>query len=119
MMKKQNFFQRIFSFSGEMEVGQFWSDFVIQVISGFCVLILLCIALSAAVPGDADQVIAIVDWVCPVVGAVWVFPIVPMTRRRLRDAGYGPKSYLWLLLPVVGWIIFIVRLCSKSAVSVK
>ena len=33
----------------------------------------------------------------------------------LRDAGFTAKSYLWLLLPVVGWLIFIVkRLCARS-----
>ena len=41
-------------------------------------------------------------------------PSIAICVRRLNDAGHTWKSILWLLLPLVGWIILLVRLCKKS-----
>ena len=62
-----------------------------------------------------DQVITVVELAVAVMSLLCVISLAALSRRRLRDVGYGAKSYLWLLLPVVGWIIFLARLCSKSA----
>jgi len=47
-------------------------------------------------------------------GAASILPLFAMTFRRLRDAGYGPKSFLWLLIPVIGQFAFLARLCTNS-----
>lgn len=113
--KKPNVFQRNFSFAGEIGVSEFWSEMGVRLIGFLCAAILVCMLITVLVPGSEEQLVKIVDVAIPVLAVLWVIPMIALTRRRLRSAGYSAKSYLWLLLPVIGWIIFIARLCAKSA----
>ena len=79
-----------------------------------CAAVLSCIVIVVLIPRETEELSGIMDTLFPVLAILWSIPIISMTRRRLRDAGYDAKSYLWLLLPVVGWIVFLVRLCGKS-----
>lgn len=97
-----------------MSVATFWSECAIKVISYLCALIILMMILSVALPVSAEKLSEIMNYVAVIVGVLWCIPIARNTRYRLRDAGYSPKAYLWLLLPVVGWIVFIVILCTKG-----
>ena len=104
-----------FSFYGWMTVSEFWSSFFSSLLGGFCTLIGLCILVCLAVPGDVEELKAIMYWVNLANSLFWLVHIAALSRRRLRDAGFTAKSYLWLLLPVVGWLFFIVgRLCARS-----
>ena len=96
-----------------MERGEFWSEVGVRVIGFICAAIMLCILLAVLVPADTQELINLVDVTILILGLCWGVTIIAMSRRRLRDAGFGAKSYLWLLLPVVGWIVFLVRLCKK------
>ena len=112
--KKPNFFRRNFSFSGYMTSGEFWSEMGIRVISFLCAVILLSILIVVVVPGNTEELITVTEVAIPILAVFWAIPMVAMTRRRLRDGGFTAKTYLWLLLPAAGLIIFIVRLCAKS-----
>ncbi|NYF10456.1 uncharacterized membrane protein YhaH (DUF805 family) [Leifsonia sp. AK011] len=50
--------------------------------------------------------------------AVWSFvvllPSLAVTVRRLRDAGHKWAEIFWILLPIAGVIILIVRLCDPT-----
>lgn len=50
--------------------------------------------------------------------SVWsivvLLPSLAVTVRRLRDSGREWTEMFWILLPVVGWIILIVRLTAPS-----
>lgn len=105
---------QLFTFSGYIGSGEFWAELGVRVIYFLCASILLCIGIVVVVPGNTQELIAITDVAVPILGVIWIIPVIALTRRRLRDAGYDAKSYLWLLLPVIGWIIFILRLCGKS-----
>ena len=97
-----------------MTAGAFWSDCFIKAISCFCSIIVMLILLSVILPFSTERINQIAGYVSIVLAILWCIPIARNTRYRLRDAGYGPKAYLWLLLPVIGWIIFIAVLCAKS-----
>jgi uncharacterized membrane protein YhaH (DUF805 family) len=43
-----------------------------------------------------------------------LIPGLAIAVRRLQDAGHTWKSLLLYLIPLVGWIIVLVRLCKKS-----
>lgn len=115
LVEKRYFLWRLFTFSGYISPGQFWSEIVIRIVGFFCAVIILCIVLTVSMAADTEEIISLVNLLLPVLGVLWLIPIIALTRRRLRDAGYSAKSYLWLLVPVVGLIVFIVRLCSKTA----
>lgn len=114
MYKPPNFFQRNFSFRGKISLPQFGSELGIRLICFLCAAIVICIVLSLVLPLDTEQLTGVMDQIVPVLAVLWSIPVVALSRRRLRDAGYSAKSYLWLLLPVIGWVIFLIRLCSKS-----
>jgi uncharacterized membrane protein YhaH (DUF805 family) len=47
-------------------------------------------------------------------GVIAFVPTLAVTVRRLRDAGHRWTNLFWLLLPIVGLIILIVRLAERS-----
>ncbi len=100
--------------SQAMSAGAFWSDCFVKAISCFCSIIVMLILLSVSLPFSAERINQIAGYGSIVLAIGWCIPIARNTRYRLRDAGYGPKTYLWLLLPGIGWLIFIALLCAKS-----
>lgn len=115
LMKEQTFFQRHFSPAGTISVGAFWSELGISLISCLCASIMLCILIAALVPGTSEELTKLAEVAVLILDVLWLIPIVVMTRRRLRDGGFTAKAYLWLLLPVVGWVIFVFLLCKKGS----
>ncbi len=114
MAKKRNFLYRLFTFSGYIGKGEFWSSMVSRLVSWFCAVVAMCIAVSVTVKGETGEIVDLCEHLAAVLAVLWAIPVVALTRRRLRDGGLSPKNYLWLLLPVIGWIVFIVRLCAPS-----
>ena len=43
-------------------------------------------------------------------------PGLSLVVRRLHDVGKSGWYYLWMLVPVVGWIMVLVQLCKDSTV---
>ena len=115
LMKEQTFFQRHFSPAGTISAGAFWTELGIKAISCLCASILLCILIVVLVPGTSDELTKLSELAVMLLAALWLIPVAVLTRRRLRDGGYTAKAYLWLLLPVVGWIIFVLLLCRKGS----
>ena len=97
-----------------MTVIAFWSECATQAIGCFCSVIGLLILLSVIIGDDMAKINRFAEYGTIALIVLWSIPVIRNTRYRLQDAGYGKKTYLWLLLPVIGWIIFIVRLCAKS-----
>ena len=114
LFKRRNFWLRTFAFSGYATVTEFWSELFMKLVGFFCASIVLCIVISVTVPWETEAIIDLVHILVPFLGVVWLIPIVALSRRRLRDAGLPVKTYLWLLLPVVGWIVFVIKLCAGS-----
>ena len=114
MFKKHNIFYRIFTFSGCVSASEFWWGLFTRIFSFFAAVVALCILLSAALQGTAEQINRVVNIAVPILGIIWLAAIAALTRRRLRDANVSPKNYFWLLVPVIGWIVFIVKLCARS-----
>ena len=114
LFQKKSFLWRMFTFSGYISPGEFWREIVTRAIGFFCASIVLCIVLSVTISTDVDGIIALMDILLPILGIIWSIPIIVLSRRRLRDAGYSAKSYLWLLIPIVGLIVFVSRLCSRT-----
>ena len=115
LFDKKYFLWRYFTFSGYISAGQFWTEIAMRFIGYFCGVILLCIVVSAALPLDTEEIIALMDILIPILSILWLIPIIILSRRRLRDAGYSAKSYLWLLIPGIGVIAFLARLCARTA----
>ncbi|MDI9408516.1 MAG: DUF805 domain-containing protein [Candidatus Pacebacteria bacterium] len=47
-------------------------------------------------------------------GLVMVVPNLAVSARRLHDTGRSAWNLLWLLLPIIGWVVLIVFYCLPS-----
>ena len=115
LVEKKYFLWRMFTFSGFIAPGQFWSEIATRIIGYFCAVIILCIVVSSGMEADTETIIGTVNVLAPLLGVIWAIPILALTRRRLRDAGHPARTFLWLLLPVVGWVVFVIKLCAPTA----
>lgn len=97
-----------------MSVGRFWSECGVKVISYLCAVIVMTMVLSVVLKVSTERLTQIVEYSACALAVLWCIPIVRNTRYRLRDAGYTAKAYLWLLLPVIGWLVFVALLCAKG-----
>ena len=87
------------NFSGRTSVGGYWwaylGNIIVSIVLGLIGVEVLITVYSLAT----------------------LIPTLSIAVRRLRDAG---KSWGWLfinLVPLVGWIIFIIMLCKPSVNS--
>lgn len=96
-----------------MTVSQFWTEFGLKLIGYLCAVIIMVIILSVTLDVSTERLSVICEWVACGMAVLWCIPIARNTWLRFRDAGYSAKVYLWLLFPVIGWVIFLVLLCTK------
>ena len=94
----KEFFVRYFDFKGKTGLAGYW----------WVVLINVIISVVLGVLGNFGSVVS------SIYSLVILIPGIAVVVRRLRDAGKSPFNLFWLLLPIVGWIILIVYLASKS-----
>ena len=88
------------NFNGNASVRDYWMAWLINfIISG------ILSAIATAVPALA--------FVSSIYSLAVLIPGLAIAVRRLNDAGYSWKSLLWMLLPLVGWIIVLIRLVKK------
>ena len=88
-------------FSGKTNVKGYWMAFLINWLISF-VLALLA------------QKIGFLAIVSNLYALAVLIPGLAIFVRRMKDAGKSWANIVWSFLPVVGWIIMIVKLCAPS-----
>ncbi|MBE6974848.1 MAG: DUF805 domain-containing protein [Ruminococcaceae bacterium] len=91
------------NFSDRTSVRGYWMAFLFNILASFVI-------------GFISGLVPALSFLTAVYSLAVLIPGLAITVRRLRDAGYKWTTYFWLLLPLVGAIIFLVRLCKKSAI---
>ena len=87
------------NFSGRTNVGGYWWAYLANLIVG---LVLSMIG---------------VEFLITVYYLASLIPTLSIAVRRLRDAGKGWGWLFITLVPLVGWIIFIIMMCKPSVNS--
>ena len=113
-MEYLDFWRRYTDFKGKTTRRGFWAAIVTWAVTDFVLLMTLSIVAMFALKLTSEEAVRFGRTASFVYGAASILPLLAITVRRLRDAGYGPKSFLWLLLPVIGQIAFFARLCTNS-----
>ena len=108
------FWREYADFRGKTTRRGFWTAIVTWGAIAFILLMTLSTVAMFALKLTSEEAVRFGRTVSIVYGAASIVPLLAITVRRLRDAGYGPKSFLWLLLPVIGQIAFFARLCTNS-----
>lgn len=113
-------FRKYADFTGRATQPEFWW-FVL-----FSTLVSAALnALTVPINGRLFEFAAQANGVSAFVSlaTVWsiavLVPSLAVTVRRLRDTGREWTRLLWLLLPIVGWIILIVQLAEPSVVPAQ
>ncbi len=93
------------AFSGRARRKEYWGYTLINYLISFVVGFVMGLG---GVDLDIQNTITLILFLAfflPGLG-VWV--------RRLHDTGHSAWCVLWFLLPIIGWIILLVFLCTKS-----
>ena len=103
----KDFWARYFDFGGKTSVGGFWwvvlVNFIIGIIVGF-------------VGGLLKLEIVMGLYKYNIITTIWslliFIPELSILVRRLRDGGNHWANIFWAFLPIIGWIILIIKLCK-------
>lgn len=91
-------------FTGRARRTEFWMFFLINLV------ISLVFGVLSAIP-----VVGVIFKVASsLYGLAVLIPGIAVAVRRLHDIGKSGAFYLFVLLPVVGWIILLVYWCTDS-----
>lgn len=88
-------FKNYATFTGRTSRPDYWYFFLAMFIGN---------AIASVIDDDVQRVFAIAT----------LLPGITAAARRLRDTGKPMTNFLWLLVPVVGWIIFLIQLAQPS-----
>ncbi len=89
-------FKNYATFTGKTNRPDYWY---------FILALFLVSAIANVISNDVGTVVAIAT----------LIPWASSSARRLRDSGKSMNNFFWLLLPVVGLIIFIVQLAQPTS----
>ena len=113
-MKRKNNILYQLKKNRRMSVSTFWMEAGTRAISYLCALLVMTMILSATLQGTVERVNQICVYAAIGLAVLWTIPFIRFTRMRLRDIGFGPKAYFWLLLPVAGWLVFAGLMLKKG-----
>ena len=94
----KDFWKNYFNFSGKTSVSGFWWTFLCNIIIGFII---------GLVAGILKLNIISTIW-----GLAIFIPELSILCRRLNDGNHSLLNILWLFLPLIGWIILLIKLCK-------
>lgn len=90
----KRFFVYFWNFSGRATRGEFWCGFL------FCVLMAACFVWKHRMGVS--------------IALSMLIPFFAVCIRRLHDTGRSWEYLLWILVPIVGWVLLTLRLCRTG-----
>ena len=109
------FWRKYTDFDGKTSRSEFIQAFVIHLLVSPVLMFGIPIAMMFSCSLDVDATMFVFRILGGLYGAAWLVPFASMVVRRLRDAGYAPKSLLLIFIPIIGMIALLARLLTKSA----
>ena len=106
-----------FNFSGRTRRKDFWGFLITNAIIG---AVLGAIGSAVGTPqqiAEGVQIMSYPGWFNAIYSLYSIFIFIPslsLCFRRLHDSGKSGWYYLWLLLPIIGWFMVIIRLYLKK-----
>lgn len=102
-------------FSGKTSRREFWMTVLWHIIVIFLLQIVIGMSLILITDWAFDRIEQILAWILQLYCTGFFLPMLAVTVRRLNDAGYSVKSLLWLLIPGIGMIAVLARLCTERS----
>lgn len=108
-----NYWRRYADFHGTTTVGEFWLNYLWFILVGIFFLISVPVVSVVVFRLSVDEYMRVFEILRAAYGVVNVVPLCAVTVRRLNDAGYSWKSLFWLLVPGIGLLAILARLCTN------
>jgi uncharacterized membrane protein YhaH (DUF805 family) len=113
-------FRKYADFAGRAGVAEFWWFILFVVLVNAATSFLDSLLPGSMASHDARIVIGFGSSNGPLSG-LWalgtIVPVLAIAVRRLRDGGNRWPQLFWLLLPIAGLIVIIVRFCDPTQVA--
>ena len=93
--------KRGLDFQGKSTKREFWIVFLINFLIG-------------AIAGAITKAVPVVATIMYVYQLVVFVPALALAIRRLHDGNRSGWNLLWILFPVIGWIILLVQLATDK-----
>ena len=104
----KRFWQKYVEPNGTATRAEYWWAFF-----GIMIVSIVLSILDTVIFGSSSN-----DFGYGVLGGIWILitfiPGIMVHIRRMHDIGKSGWNILWWLLPLVGWVIGLVHLCTSS-----
>ena len=109
-------------FSGRARRSEYWGtvlfNVIVQVALNVALVAVLVILFSSIeINGEvtvSPLLFVLINIPRYIYSLVWLLPSLAVAVRRLHDIGKSGWNLLWMLLPIIGWIMLIYWLCQDS-----
>ncbi len=91
------------NYEGKSNLNDFWTTVLCHFIVQFVIGLIIGLFNVQALTG--------------IISLVLFVPMLALGARRLNDVGEKPTYLLWLLLPLVGWILVVLKWVKPSKVA--
>lgn len=117
-----DYWKNYFNFSGRTRRKDFWLAVLMNVIISTVISLILTKTGSTGQVDPNTGMAVLTPWASAVSG-LWsianLIPGISLFTRRMHDTGKRFWYFLWMLLPLVGWIIVLVRELKAGDVGVN
>ena len=109
-------------FSGRARRSEYWGTVLFNVIAQIVLSVVLVAVLviwfsSTEMNADVSVVrlsLIMIKAVRSLYSLIWLLPGLAVAVRRLHDIGKSGWNLLWVLLPIIGWIMLLYWFCQDS-----
>lgn len=106
----KSFFTNYANFKGRARRSEFWYSYLFVTVVGM--------VLNAVMPGQPIELAGTVIQGSGILYTLWslatFLPMLAVTWRRLHDTNTGGPYYFMLLIPIVGWILVIIKWATEG-----
>lgn len=95
------FWKRYVDFEGKSSVAKFW-------------LVVLCEIIISAIFYAITFFASEFSIISAIYGLAALIPSIALLVRRLRDGKNHWANIFWILLPLIGWVILVIKLVKPS-----
>ena len=106
----ESFTKHYADFSGRARRSEYWGTVLFNGLVNLAFRILLIVGIML----EAKEVTFLLLICLGVYSLAWLLPGLAVAVRRLHDIGKSGWNLLWILLPIIGWIMLVYWYCQDS-----
>ena len=118
----ESFTKHYADFSGRARRSEYWGTLLFNglIQAGLSIILsIVATILFSSIEINGEVTFSSLFFLLPdipiyIYSLIWLLPGLAVAVRRLHDIGKSGWNLLWILLPIVGWILLIYWYCQDS-----